>query len=512
MKKRSSPFITAAQSDDAFLERPLPHNREAEQTLLGSVLLDVRSMRDVYRHLKPEDFYVPAHRYIFEAMRTLYEKQQPIDQITIADVLKRDSRLESVGGISFITDLMYGVPVQLNLSKYVQLVRDKSTSRTLIKEAQKVIARALEDEDTADVQLYESTQSFVALHRERELAAGIGRKSFKHVGQKVRQRFTVWREGKTEAISTGIPELDAKLKYGGFAKGDLIYIGAPPSRGKTALVLQIAITAARHGHRVVMFSLEMKDTALFMRVLAGEAWVENWKIRPDMFHFPETVAKIEAAFETVENLPIDIDDETRTLKAFEVAATDAVLNDKAEMIILDYLQVVDPELKGVNREREVASVSTAAQALAKRLSVPVIITTQMSRSAVKNDVRPELDSMRDSGQIEQDADVVLFPYGAKIGEETSDGIRKIAIYCPKQREGRAGWELQDVDFDTEHQRFFTSAMYQADFDAKRAFAEREERRAREQPQQLSAMAANITDAEFSIDPDLDAYDFTADEE
>jgi replicative DNA helicase len=484
-------------SRDQMLERPLPNSAEAERAILGAIILDNALAAQAYAKMKSEMFYVPTHRYIFDAMSALMLREVEINPITIGEELRRKGYNEAVGGQTFVSNLTYGLPHFANINHYAKIVRDKYMLRLLVKKLNTVTSSILEEEDLPEELLKSAEREVVTLVRSYDVDRDVGRKSFRKVAEKVKEIFANWKAGKTYALRTGIPELDAKLRYGGLSKGDLIYVGAPPSRGKTALVLQIAINVAKRGHRVLIFSLEMKDTSLFMRALAGEAWVEGWKIRPDMFEYEDTVNRLRSSFETVAELKIDVDDMTRSLAQFIVTTRDAVQNDETELVIGDYLQLFEHEEKSQSREREVAKISSTMKATFKSLNIPGIVTTQLTIDASMNNKKPELENMRDSKQLGMDADVVLFPYGAAIGDEDKDGVRQMKIFCAKQREGQAGWEI-DVDFDTNHQRFFTSQMYND---------EQQERRLRGELAAAQEVEAEIVASDVVIDATLDDINF-----
>jgi len=442
-------------SRDQALERPLPNSAEAERAILGAILLYPALLAQAVAMLKPADFYVPTHRRIFVAMIRLMERDKEITPVLIGEELKKDNALEVVGGVSFITNLTDGVPHSTSIAHYAKVVRGKALLRNIITAANKITAEALEDADEAEVIAANAEKTLSSVVRESEADLKPVRRTFAQVADGVAREFAEWREGKTRALRTGIPELDSNLKLNGFARGELIYVGAGTSRGKTALCLQIAGFQAEHGHPVVMFSLEMSAEALFMRSISRKALVENWKIRPDMFTFPETVERVTAGFKLVKQIPLIMYDRTRSLSQIEAFSRDEVRYHNAQEIVVDYAQLVDPELDRASRERQVAEISIRLKSLAKALDVPVVATSVLSRVSTRQKVRPELDDMRESGQLEYDADLVLYPWCEKVDD--SD-VLAMKLYCPKQRNGRANWE-EDIDFDKTYQRFMTAQMY-----------------------------------------------------
>lgn len=438
------------------LERCLPNSAEAERAVLGAVILDNSLISQAMALLTADDFYIPSHRRIFVAMVALVGQDREIDPILIAAELQKENALEGVGGISFITNLTYGLPHSTNISNYAKLIAGKTSLRRLIAAANAITQEALEQEDEPEAILNHAEQRLMSVITDAEkVSGGTTRRSFAQVAESVNSEFAEWKEGKTRALRTFIPELDRELKLGGEARGELIYIGAATSRGKTALALQVARMQAMRGHKVLIFSLEMSAEALFMRAISSMGHVENWKIRPDMFHFPETVERVASGFTQVKKLPIIVDDQTRDLAQLVAIARDEVRYNGVEKIIVDYAQLVEAGLDRASRERQVAMVSITLKGLARRLYVPIIATSALSRAANKEE-EPDLEHMRESGQMEFDADVVLLPYGAK--KRTDEDVVAMKLYCPKQRNGRSGWKI-DIDFDKTYQTFMTAQMY-----------------------------------------------------
>lgn len=442
--------------DDHILDRPLPSSPDTERAILGAIILDNRLIGEAVELLKPSDFYVPSHRRIFTAMIAMFERGLELNGILIAEELRKDNSLDSCGGVLFLSNLTFGLPHVTHLTQYARVVRGKSLLRTLLKAANKITASVLEEEDEPDVVLAQAEAAIADVMRGGDkLTSRPSRRSFAVVANEVDRIFTEWKEGRTRALITGIPELDRKLKLGGFARGELIYIGGATSRGKTALALQIAGFQASLGHKVMIFSLEMSAEALFMRTLSRVGRVENWKIRPDMFTFPETVDKLAAAFNAVKKLPVIIDDHTRDLDRIVAIARDEVRFNDVDEIMVDYTQLVRADVDKGTREREVARISNSLKELARLLDVPVVATSTLSKKHLFEKRRPELEDLRESGQLEYDADLVLFPWCERIEDKD---VRSMNLYCPKQRNGLVGWE-EPIDFDATYQTFYTEQMY-----------------------------------------------------
>lgn len=437
------------------LERSLPNSADAERALLGAVILAPYLIAQLIALLRPEDFYVPSHRRIFLAMVGLMERDVEINTITIGEELKKENAYESVGGAVYLLNLTHGLPHTSNLTHYAKIILGKSLLRNLIKAANKITQEALEQEDEPEIIAQHAEHTLLSVITSAERVVGKTVQTFAEVSTSVESEFAEWKAGKTRALRTHIPEIDNNLKLNGFARGELIYVGAATSRGKTALVLQIARMQAMRGHKILIFSLEMSAEALYMRAISSTAHVENWKIRPDMFDFPETVERVAEGFRSVKHLPISIDHTSRTLSQIVAVARNEVRYNGVEEIIVDYTQLVDAELDRASRERQVAYVSTTLKGLARTLNVPIVATSALSRAANKEE-QPDLDHMRESGQLEFDADVVLLPYGKK--QRTDEDVVAMKLFCPKQRNGRSGWTVE-ADFDKTYQTFMTAQMY-----------------------------------------------------
>lgn len=475
--------IDHTQNRERLLERPLPHSAESERAILGAIILDNSMLARAVVVLKSEHFYVRAHQFTFDAMLLLGERGSEINPILLGEELRRLGVLEQVGGVAFISELTYGLPHFTSVYNYAKVVRDHATIRQLIKVANKITTEGLDFEDEADVILDNASAMIEALRHERRTGGGTSVRTLRQILASLNTEFGRWKAGQTSSLATGIPELDDKLKLKGFAPGELIYIAAPPSRGKTALALQIAIWQAKVGiAKPLIFSIEMSGEALGMRVLAGEARVPHYRFRPDLFEHADEVAKIANVYQRVSEYPVLVDDRTRSLGRLVTLARSYVENEGVTEILVDYAQLVESGLKGAQREREVAHISQTLKGLASDLRVPVIATSQLRKAGGNQDAnrRPELEDLRDSYQLAQDADLVLTPYGALTDKDT----RPMKLYCPKQRNGRVGWELE-IDFKGDWQLFFTEQMYKYEF-------EEEDRRGGDSK---SAAAGRNTDAE-----------------
>jgi replicative DNA helicase len=438
-KNRSMANFVAQATTDQLLERPLPNSPEAERAILGAVLLDNALISQGIELLKAEDFYVPSHRRIFQAMISLFEHGSEINPILIGEELRRDSALESVGGISFITNLTYGLPHFANITHYAKIVRGKSLLRQLVKSANKITAEALEEEDEPEIILDHAEHMIFQLADERS------RQGFAHVKpiadallEHVQEM--AGRSAMLTGLTTGFTELDAMTS--GMQRQDLIIVAARPSMGKTSLCLTLAQNAAIQAQAVVaVFSLEMSKESLVMRMLSSEAHVDAHRFRSGFLSRDEW-ARLAQALGTLAETRIYIDD-TPGISVLEMRAKArrlATEQKKLDLIIVDYLQLMSGSSKrSESRQQEVSQISRELKALAKEMNVPVIALSQLSRAPeARTDHRPQLADLRESGAIEQDADVVAFIYREEQYNRTeeNEGISEIII--AKQRNGPTG--------------------------------------------------------------------------
>jgi replicative DNA helicase len=424
---------------DQLLERPLPNSAEAERAILGAVLLDNGLISHAIELLKPEDFYIPSHRRVFLAMIALFERGSEINPILIGEELRRDGALESVGGVTFITNLTYGLPHFANIGHYAKLVRDNSLLRQLVKAANKITSEALEAEDEAQVILDHAEQAIFALADERT------RQGFAHVKpvadqllEKVQEM--AGRSAMLTGLTTGFNELDTMTS--GLQPSDLIIVAARPSMGKTSMCLTIAQNAAIHAQAVVgVFSLEMSKESLVMRMLCSEGHVDAHRFRTGFLSRDEW-GRLAGALGRLAETKIFIDD-TPGISVLEMRAKArrlAAEQKKLDLIIVDYLQLMSGSARRAeSRQQEVSQISRELKALAKELNVPLIALSQLSRAPEsRTDHRPQLADLRESGAIEQDADVVAFIYREEQYNRTEENAGLAEIIVAKQRNGPTG--------------------------------------------------------------------------
>jgi replicative DNA helicase len=424
---------------EQYLERPLPSSEESERVILGAILLDNALITQAVEHLKPEDFYSPLHRKIYNAMISLFESSKQIDPILIGEELKKEGSIESIGGITTITNLTFGLPHFSNVAEYIKVVKDKSVIRNLIRTCNHITSEALAEEDDAEVVMDHAEQMIFALAEERT------RQGFSHV-QPIAERVLVkvqeYAKRETHALTglaTGFRELDQMTS--GMQRSDLIIVAARPSMGKTALCLTLAQNAAITEKAVVaIFSLEMSQEQLVMRMLSSEARVDAHRFRTGYLTRDEW-GRLAGGIETLSNAKIFIDDtpgisvlEMRA-KARRLAAEQKAL----DLIVVDYLQLMGGSRRVESRQQEVSQISRELKSLAKELNVPVVALSQLSRAPeARNPPKPLMSDLRESGSIEQDADVVAFIYREDYYNRTDDNTGLAELIIAKQRNGPTG--------------------------------------------------------------------------
>jgi replicative DNA helicase len=442
---------------NASIERPLPHSLEAERSILGAVLLDNHSLNAAVEKLRSEDFFLPQHRQIFQRMIQLAEHQQAIDVVTLMDDLARRGELDSAGGVAYLSQLADGLPRATNVEHYARIVKEKSVLRNLAYSAAAIQEQALAAGDDADVILDRAESTIFQIAEDRVRAGLIG------VKELVRDNFErlerIFSEGRRiTGLATGYPGLDNETA--GLQPSELVILAARPSMGKTALALNIAENVAvRNREPVAVFSLEMSKESLLLRMLASEARVDAHKFRTGHMGRDDW-NKITRALTSLGDAPLWIDDSASSTVLEMGAKARRLKRDRGlSLMIVDYLQLVVPTNtgRGTNRQEEVSSISRALKGLAKELKVPVVVLSQLTRAPEREERKPQLSDLRESGAIEQDADVVLFInrpnfYKTDLPEEDR---AKAELIIAKQRNGPTG-NLNFV-FLARHTRFEEAA-------------------------------------------------------
>jgi replicative DNA helicase len=417
------------------LERPLPQNLDAERSILGAILLDNHALNAAIENLKPEDFFLEQHRRVFNQMIALGESQQAIDLVTLTESLHRTGELESSGGAPYLASLADGMPRVSNVEHYARIVREKALLRNLIHATHNIQQRALEGEDGADAILDGAESSIFAIAEDRIKVGLIPVKDI------VRDNFErlerIFREGKSiTGVSTGYTELDKLLS--GLQNSELLILAARPSQGKTALALNLAENISiRAQQPVAIFSLEMSKESLLQRLVASVAQIDAHKFRTGHLS-REDWRRMTEALGQISSAPLWIDDAGST-SVLEIGAKARRLKrDKGlSLLVVDYLQLITARGRFNSRQEEVASISRGLKGLAKELQIPVLVLSQLTRAPEREERGPQLSDLRESGAIEQDADVVMFiyrPHWAKL-DASPEERDQAEIQVAKQRNG-----------------------------------------------------------------------------
>ena len=418
-------------------ERTLPHNHEAERTVLGAVLVDNQAFSSAAELLTKEDFYRDAHRRIFDAMAVLAERSQPIDLVTLKDELVRESALEAVGGAAYLAALLDGVPRITNVEHWSRIIKEKAVLRNLIHAGNRIVQSCLEGEDEAAALLDQAEQAIFGI-AEKRIRTGfqsmreIVKESFRTIDQLSQSKDVV------TGLATGFVDIDEMTS--GLQKGELVLVAARPAMGKTSFCLNIAQhVALRVGETVGLFSLEMSKEQLALRLLCADARIDAHRLRTGKLNEKDW-ARLAKAYNDLAGSRIFIDD-SATISPLEMRAKCRRL--KAEhglgLIIVDYLQLVTAAGRSENRQQELSAISRSMKGLAKELSVPVIALSQLSRAPeARTDRRPQLSDLRESGALEQDADIVMFIYREEEHKPTDENRGIAEIIIGKQRNGPTG--------------------------------------------------------------------------
>jgi replicative DNA helicase len=424
-------------TDAPVRERTLPNNVEAERTVLGAILVDNAAFNSAVEILSREDFYRDAHRRIFEAMAVLAERSQPIDLVTLKDELGRRSALEAVGGATFLAGLVDGVPRITSVEHWSRLIKEKAVLRNLIHAGNRIVQSCFEGEDEPAALLDQAEKAIFDI-AERRIRQG-----FVDMGEIVKESFrTIDQLSQSKDVVTGLATgfVDIDEMTSGLQKGELVIIAARPAMGKTSFCLNVAQHAAqRAGETVGLFSLEMSRAQLALRLLCADARIDAHRLRTGKLTEKDW-ARLAKAYTDLSQAPIFIDD-SATITPLEMRAKCRRL--KAEhglgLVIVDYLQLVTSGGRNENRQQELSAISRSMKGLAKELEVPVVALSQLSRAPeARTDRRPVLSDLRESGAIEQDADIVMFIYREEEYKATDENRGIAEIIIGKQRNGPTG--------------------------------------------------------------------------
>lgn len=419
------------------MQRIPPHSMEAEQSVLGSMLLDKEAVAAAGEVLQAEDFYSDAHREIYEAMLSLYEAGKPVDLVTLVDELDQRGTMDGVGGLTYVTDLSRMVPSTANVRYYIRIIEEKSILRKLIKASGSIMNESYEASKEVDEIINQAEKSIFDISQKQSTT------SFEHIKDTLLSSYAKIEElynskGSITGLPTGFVELDYKLS--GMHPSELILVAARPGMGKTSFIMNVAQYAAIHSKApVAVFNLEMSRDQLANRMLCCEANVELQKIRTGNLS-EDDWRKLARAMAPLSQAPIYIDD-TPGISVTEIRSKCRRL--KIEhglgLVVIDYLQLMSGRGRTDSRQQEIAEISRALKVLAMELSVPIIAGSQLSRAPeARTDHRPMLSDLRESGAIEQDADVVMFLYRDEYYNPDSEDKNIAEVIVAKQRNGPTG--------------------------------------------------------------------------
>lgn len=436
-------------------EKLSPQNLEAERSTLGSMLLDRDAIGRVFEILGEDAFYLDTHRRIFRAILDLYDRNEPVDYITLTDLLSRWGDLEAVGGAAYLTSLTDSVPTAAHAEHYARIVKEKFILRNLIRVSTEIVSRCYSAEEEADHLLDEAERNIFDLSQNRQRGSVLKIKDIIHDAMELVENLSK-HESHITGIPTGYPDLDEMTS--GLQPGELIILAARPSMGKTAFCLNIAANAAIEAKMpVAIFSLEMSAESLVSRMLCSEARVDLKTVRSgrlgegDLGHLSMAAGRLFDASIFIDDSPnlnvLEIRSKARRLKAEQGIG----------LVIIDYIQMMQGVGRTDNRQQEVSAISRSLKALAKELRAPVLVLSQLSRAPeARGDRRPQLSDLRESGAIEQDADLVMFIYREAYYERDKKDDKTAEVIIAKQRNGPTG--LIKLIFNQQYTRFDSMSL------------------------------------------------------
>jgi len=429
---------TQTSKDPALYHVP-PQSLEAEDSILAAILIDNETLLDVVEILSPEDFYKTSHRKIFGAITELFSRNEPIDLVTLTNLLKEQNQLEKAGGAAYLAGLVDAVPVAANAEHYAKIIHDKACLRRLIEQANAIVKKCYEDRGQVDDVLdFAETAIF-------EISENKIKPAFYPLGKIIESNIDTLEERQgNKALITGVPTGYAQLDKmtAGLQPSDLLILAGRPSMGKTALALNVARNATLEGNvPTAFFSLEMSKEQLSMRLLCSEARIDSSRLRSGFFSREDWV-KITDAAGALSEAPLYIDDSPDvTAMTIRAKARRLKMEKDLGLIFIDYLQLMRGQANIERRDLEISDISRSLKALAKELDLPVIALSQLNRKLEeRSDKRPQLSDLRESGALEQDADVVAFIYRDEVynKDENNPNRGKAELIVAKQRNGPVG--------------------------------------------------------------------------
>ncbi len=426
-------------TSSSLKDRVPPHNEEAEAATLGALLLDSDALAVVLKFLRPDDFYRTANRKIFQSIINLFTKGEVIDLITLTDELRHDGELESCGGPAYVTSLTSSVPTSANVEYYARIVQGTSIRRELLRIASEIVATAHDDTAESRVIIEEAERKIFEITDRQQVTSFKSARALISQTIEAIERLYHTKDSYT-GIPTGFPDLDNMTS--GFQKSEFIVIGARPSVGKTALAVTMAANMAVHQKIPVgFFTLEMSDMALMQRLVASEARIDTTRLRTGILN-PSDFHKLTEAAARIYEAPLFIDD-TPNMKLLDLRAQARrmKMQEQVQIIFIDYIGLIDPESRGnTPRHEQVAEISRSLKALARELEMPIVTLSQVGRQSEGK--APSLADLRESGSIEQDADVVIFLHRLRKGERDAEDNERTDVetdlVVAKQRNGPVG--------------------------------------------------------------------------
>ena len=415
----------------------LPQNIEAEEAVLGSLLIDPDAIIRVATFLQPDDFYVQRNGWIYDAIRDLHERREPADLVTLTDELDRREQLAEIGGPAHLTGLINATPTSIHVEYYARIVERTAILRRLIDAAGQIAKLAYQDVDEVD-EVVDQAESIIFGVSEKRVARELV--PIRQVLDEFYDRieYLSAHQGEMIGIPTGLADLDKLL--GGFQRSDLVIIAGRPGMGKTSLALSIALQAARKwDKRVGIFSLEMSNEQVVQRLVSAETGIDSQRLRLGVIHEDEWPVFVQAT-SLLSDTQIFIDD-TPAISAMEMRTKARRIHAEygLDLLIVDYLQLMRGDFRSENRVQEISFISRSLKGLARELNIPVVALSQLSRAVEsRHDKRPMLSDLRESGSIEQDADVVMFVYRDELYDPDTEFPNIAEIRVSKHRSGPTG--------------------------------------------------------------------------
>lgn len=419
------------------IERMPPHSIDAEEAVLGSILIDPEAIFRVSSFLKREDFYIVKNQWVWEACLALHERREPIDPVTLGRELEARGQLAEVGGLAYIQQLVNVVPTAIHAEGYGRIVERTALRRRLLAAASEIAQLAYDEAEEIDETIDAAEQALFGvsqrrISRDMRPIADVIRDYYDRI------EYLYEHRGEPLGIPTGFVDLDKLL--GGLQRSDLIIVAARPGVGKTSLMLNMALSAARRFHqRVAIFSLEMSNEQIVQRLVSGETGIDSQRLRLGTLEEDEWPLFVQAT-SALSETQVFVDD-TPSISALQLRTKARRLHAEhgLDLIIIDYLQLMTGDNRSENRVQEISYLSRSLKGLARELSVPVLVASQLSRAVEqRSDKRPVLSDLRESGSIEQDADIVMFIYRDDVYDEDSERRNVAELIVAKHRNGPTG--------------------------------------------------------------------------